>query len=261
MPGTIGEKMNIIYPDLNGKNILITGASRGLGRRMAEVIARQGAHVIFNYRGDEQKAMALKEELIKLGASQVTALQFDVTDSAKVKSELESFVEKYGAITGLVNNAGISRDALLLRSKEEDIDATLNTNLKSAMMITQTLTKTMMKAENVSIVNISSVVGLMGNAGQSAYAASKAGLIGYTKSVAKELASRNVRCNAICPGFIVTDMTDKLDDKTKEGYLSAIPLKRLGASEEVANLVCFLLSKASGYITGETIKIDGGLYI
>lgn len=261
MPGTIGEKMNIIYPDLNGKNILITGASRGLGKRMAEVIARQGAHVIFNYRGDEQKAMALKEELIKLGASQVTALQFDVTDSPKVKSELEAFVEKHGAITGLVNNAGISRDALLLRSKEEDIDATLNTNLKSAMMITQVLTKSMMKAENVSIVNISSVVGLMGNAGQSAYAASKAGLIGYTKSVAKELASRNVRCNAICPGFIVTDMTDKLDDKTKEGYLSAIPLKRLGASEEVANLVCFLLSKASGYITGETIKIDGGLYI
>ena len=160
-----------------------------------------------------------------------------------------------------MNNAGISRDALLLRTKEEDIDATLNTNLKSAMMITQILTKSMLKAENVSIVNISSVVGLMGNAGQSAYAASKAGLIGYTKAVAKELASRNVRCNAICPGFIVTDMTDKLDDKTKEGYMASIPLKRLGASEEVANLVCFLLSKASGYITGETIKIDGGLYI
>lgn len=253
--------MSVVYPDLNGKNILVTGASRGLGKKMAEVIASQGAHVIFNYRGDEQKAMALKEELTKLGASQVSALNFDVTDTAKVKLELEAFIEKNGAITGLVNNAGISRDALLLRSKEEDIDATLNTNLKSAMMITQILTKSMMKAENVSIVNISSVVGLMGNAGQTAYAASKAGLIGYTKAVAKELASRNVRCNAICPGFIVTDMTDQLDEKTKEGYLASIPLKRLGESSEVANLVCFLLSKTSGYITGETIKIDGGLYI
>ncbi len=253
--------MNVTYSDLNGKNVLITGASRGIGHQMALVLAAQGAHVIFNYRGDEQKAITLKEELQKAGASKVTALNFDVTDTAKMKSELEAFIEVNGAITGLVNNAGISRDALLLRTKEEDIDATLNTNLKSVMMLTQILTKSMMKAENVSIVNVSSVVGLMGNAGQTAYAASKAGLIGYTKSVAKELASRNVRCNAICPGFIVTDMTDKLDEKTKEAYMASIPLKRLGDSTEVANLVCFLLSKASSYITGETIKIDGGLYI
>jgi len=249
------------FSDLKGKTVLITGASRGLGKKMAEALAVQGAHVVFNYRGDEQAAMKLKEELQALGATNVTALLFDVTNTVQMKEAVEKFVETNGPITGLVNNAGISKDQIVLRMKEEDVTQTINTNLTSAIMLTQILSRSFLKAENVSVVNISSIVGLMGNASQIAYSASKAGLIGFTKSYAKELASRNVRCNAICPGFITTDMTHALDEKVKDAYLSSIPLKRMGDAEEVANLVCFLLSKASSYITGETIKIDGGLYI
>ena len=249
------------YNDLKGKTVLITGASRGLGKKMAEALATQGAHVVFNYRSDEAAAMKLKEELQALGASNVSALLFDVTNTAQMKEAVEKFVETNGPITGLVNNAGISKDQIVLRMKEEDVTSTINTNLTSAIMLTQILSRSFLKAENVSVVNISSIVGLMGNASQIAYSASKAGMIGFTKSYAKELASRNVRCNAICPGFITTDMTHALDEKVKDAYLTSIPLKRMGDAEEVANLVCFLLSKASSYITGETIKIDGGLYI
>jgi 3-oxoacyl-[acyl-carrier protein] reductase len=253
--------MSATFSDLKGKKVLITGATRGLGKSMAVALATQGAHVIFNYRGDETKAMALQAELKSLGASDVTALNFDVTNTAQMKEAVEKFVETHGPITGLVNNAGISKDQIVLRLKEEDVEITLKTNLTSAIMLTQILSRSFLKAENVSVVNVSSIVGLMGNASQIAYAASKAGLIGFTKSYAKELASRNVRCNAICPGFITTDMTDALDEKAKEAYLSSIPLKRMGDANEVANLVCFLISQASSYITGETIKIDGGLYI
>lgn len=249
------------YGDLKGKTILITGASRGLGKKMAEALASQGAHVVFNYRGDEALAMKLKVELEALGASRATPLLFDVTNTAQMKEAVEKFIETNGPITGLVNNAGISKDQIVLRMKEEDVVQTINTNLVSAIMLTQILSRSFLKAENVSVVNISSIVGLMGNASQIAYSASKAGLIGFTKSYAKELASRNIRCNAICPGFITTDMTHALDEKVKDAYLSTIPLKRMGEPEEVAGLVCFLLSKASSYITGETIKIDGGLYI
>lgn len=249
------------YTDLKGKSILITGASRGLGKVMAEALAVQGAHVIFNYRGDEKAALLLKEELIKLGASQATALLFDVTNTSQMKEAVEKFIETNGPITGLINNAGISKDQIILRLKEADVMQTINTNLTSAIMLTQILSRSFLKAENVSVVNISSIVGLMGNASQIAYSASKAGMIGFTKSYAKELASRNIRCNAICPGFITTDMTHSLDEKVKAAYLESIPLKRMGDALEVANLACFLLSKASSYITGETIKIDGGLYI
>ncbi len=249
------------FNDLKNKTVLITGASRGLGKKMAEALATQGAHVVFNYRSDAAAAMKLKEELQALGASNVTALLFDVTNTAQMKEAVEKFVEENGPITGLVNNAGISKDQIVLRMKEEDVVQTINTNLTSAIMLTQILSRSFLKAENVSVVNISSIVGLMGNASQIAYSASKAGLIGFTKSYAKELASRNVRCNAICPGFITTDMTHALDEKVKDAYLATIPLKRMGEADEVANLVCFLLSKASSYITGETIKIDGGLYI
>jgi 3-oxoacyl-[acyl-carrier protein] reductase len=253
--------MMATYNDLKNKTVLVTGASRGLGKKMAEALATQGAHVVFNYRGDEAAAMKLKEELQALGASNVSALLFDVTNTAQMKEAVEKFVETNGPITGLVNNAGISKDQIVLRMKEEDVVSTINTNLTSAIMLTQILSRSFLKAENVSVVNISSIVGLMGNASQIAYSASKAGMIGFTKSYAKELASRNVRCNAICPGFITTDMTHALDEKVKDAYLTSIPLKRMGEAEEVANLVCFLLSKASSYITGETIKIDGGLYI
>lgn len=249
------------YTDLKGKNILITGASRGLGRKMAKALALQKAHVVFNYRSDESSAQAFCEELLSLGASNATALLFDVTNSAQMKEAVEKFIEVFGPITGLVNNAGISKDQIVLRLKEQDVLETINTNLVSAIMLTQILSRSFLKAQDVSVVNISSIVGLMGNASQIAYSASKAGLIGFTKSYAKELASRNIRCNAICPGFITTDMTQTLDEKVKEAYLNSIPLKRMGDPEEVAELVCFLLSKASSYITGETIKIDGGLYI
>lgn len=254
--------MKAQFEDLKGKKVLVTGATRGIGRAIAESLAEQGAHVVFNFReGKEDVADEMKAHLKKLGASEASPVMFDVTNTEQIKASLDTFAKEHGAIEGLVNNAGISRDQLVLRMKEEDVEATLNTNLKGAIMVSQVLSRGFLRAENASVVNISSIVGLMGNAGQIAYAASKAGMIGLTKSMAKELGAKNVRCNAICPGFIDTDMTDALREETKEGYLNGIPMKRFGTTQEVANLVNFLLSKASSYITGETIKIDGGLYI
>ena len=253
--------MTPIFPDLENKIILVTGASRGIGNAIAKTLAAQKAHVVFNYRSNEEQAMALKEELESLGASKVSALNFDVTDTERMKSELDSFIQENGNISGLVNNAGISKDQLVMRVKPEDIDSILNVNLKSAMVLTNHLSRNFLRAKDVSIVNMSSVVGLMGNASQTVYASSKAGLIGYTKSFAKELASRKIRCNAVCPGFIETQMTSELADKAKEEYLKAIPMGDFGSVEDVSNLVAFLLSQASGYITGEVIKVDGGLYI
>lgn len=253
--------MNAIFKDLENKIVLITGASRGIGRGIAETLATQGAHVVFNYRGDESQANELKDRLISLGAKKVSALNFDVTDTNKMKTELDNFVKENGPISGLVNNAGISKDNLALRVNEEQIEQLLNVNLKAVMLLTNHLARQFLKATDVSIVNMSSVVGLMGNTAQTVYASTKAGLIGYTKSLAKELASRNIRCNAICPGFIETEMTKQLPEKVQEEYKKAIPIHRYGECGEVADLVCFLLSKSSSYITGETIKIDGGLYI
>ncbi len=248
------------FADLKDKVILITGAGRGIGKDISLALAAQGAHVVFNYRGDESKAMELKEELERAGG-RATGLKFDVTDYPAMTKAIDEFTKTVGPISGLVNNAGISKDTLLLRLKPEEISSIIDTNLKGSMMVTQALSRNFLKAEHVSIVNMSSIVGLMGNPSQAAYAASKAGLIGFSKSVAKELASRNVRCNVICPGFIQTDMTDALNDKAKEEYSKSIPLARFGSTQEVANLTCFLLSRASSYITGEVIKIDGGLYI
>jgi 3-oxoacyl-[acyl-carrier protein] reductase len=248
------------FSDLKGKVILITGAARGIGKSMALSLAAQGAHVVFNYRGDEAKAMALKEELEKAGGK-ATGLKFDVTDYEAMTKAIDEFTKTVGPISGLVNNAGISKDTLLLRLKPDEISSIIDTNLKGSMMVTQALSRNFLKAENVSIVHISSIVGLMGNVSQAAYAASKAGMIGFSKSVAKELASRNVRSNVICPGFIQTDMTDALNEKAKEEYSKVIPLGRFGSTDEISNLTCFLLSKASSYITGEVIKIDGGMYI
>jgi 3-oxoacyl-[acyl-carrier protein] reductase len=248
------------YTDLKDKIVLVTGASRGIGKTIALSLSSQGAHVVFNYRGDEAKAIELKEEIEKQGGK-ATGLKFDVTDYASMTKALDEFTKSQGAISGLVNNAGISKDTLLLRLKPEEISQVLDTNLKGTMLVTQALSRNFLKAENVSIVHISSIVGLMGNPSQAAYSASKAGMIGFSKSVAKELASRNVRSNVICPGFIQTDMTDALNEKAKEEYSKSIPLGRFGKSDEVADLTCFLLSRASAYITGEVIKIDGGLYI
>lgn len=248
------------YSDLKDKVILVTGAARGIGKSIALALASQGSHVVFNYRGDEAKAAALKEELVAAGGK-ATGLKFDVTDYEAMTKAIDEFTKTVAPISGVVNNAGISKDTLLLRLKPDEISQIIDTNLKGSMMVTQALARNFLKAENVSIVHMSSIVGLMGNASQAAYAASKAGLIGFSNSVAKELASRNVRSNVICPGFIQTDMTEALTDKAKEEYNKSIPLTRMGEATEVAELTCFLLSRASSYITGEVIKIDGGLYI
>lgn len=254
--------MLIQYPDLENKRVLVTGATRGIGREIAFALAAQKACVIFNFReGKEEIASEMEKELKAAGASNAQGVCFDVTNFEQIKTSLDQCVKEHGAIEGLVNNAGISRDQLVLRMKEADVSATLDTNLKGSIMVAQALSRNFLKAQNPSVVNISSVVGLMGNAGQIAYAASKAGMLGLTKSMAKELAAKNVRCNAVCPGFIETDMTDALKEETKDSYLSGIPMKRFGSTEEVSNLVNFLLSRASSYITGEIIKIDGGLYI
>lgn len=252
--------MTATYSDLKNKVILVTGAARGIGKSIALALSAQGAHVVFNYRGDEAKASALKEELEAAGGK-ATGLKFDVTDAEAMGKAIDEFTKTVAPISGLVNNAGISKDTLLLRLKPEEMSQIIDTNLKGSMMVTQALSRNFLKAENVSIVHMSSIVGLMGNVSQAAYAASKAGLIGFSKSVAKELASRNVRSNVICPGFIQTEMTDALTDKAKEEYAKSIPLGRMGNAQEVAQLTCFLLSSASSYITGEVIKIDGGLYI
>ena len=248
--------------DLAGKSIFITGATRGIGRAISLALAELGAEIVFNFREGREGAMeSLRDELLQKGAPKASALMFDVAHTEQMKNAVGDFLRQGGGVQGLVNNAGISKDQLLLRLKEESVEETLAINLKGAIFLTQALARSFLKQESSSIVNISSVVGLMGNAGQLTYATSKAALIGMTKSLAKELASRNVRCNAVCPGFIETDMTQVLDAKAKETYWQQIPLKRPGQAAEVAQLVSFLLSDVSSYITGEVIKIDGGLYI
>lgn len=254
--------MNIIYPDLEKKIILVTGVTGGIGAEIISSLARQKAHIVFNYRPSHHKAIhTLVEKLKSLGAIGVDALPFDITHEEQMEEQLLKFMKTAGPITGLVNNAGISKDQMILRLKKTDIAKTIDTNLIAPIMLTKILSRGFLKSKAVSIVNISSIVGLMGNASQIAYSASKAGLIGFTKSLAKELGSKNIRCNAICPGFIQTDMTENLDDKLKKMYLSQIALKRFGKGEEVSDLINFLLSQASRYITGEYIKVDGGLYI
>jgi 3-oxoacyl-[acyl-carrier protein] reductase len=250
-----------IYPDLQGKTIFVTGASRGIGKSIALALATQKAHIVFNYRGEASKAQLLQDELLAAGASQVSPLAFDLTDTVAMQKAIETFMAQGHTLKGLVNNAGKSKDQLCLRVKAEDIDDLFAVNLKASMLLTNTLAKYLMKAQGASVVNMSSVVGLMGNVAQTVYATTKAGLLGYTKSLAKELASRQVRVNAICPGFIATDMTEALGEKAKEEYAKNIPLGRFGSPEDVAQLAVFLLSDSSKYMTGEVIKIDGGLYI
>jgi 3-oxoacyl-[acyl-carrier protein] reductase len=252
--------MKAIFPDLAQKTVLITGASRGIGRSIALALAAQKTHVVFNYRGEESAAQELSAAIESAGG-RATALKFDVTDSAAMNAALDGFFKAGNTIHGLVNNAGKSKDQLCLRVKPEDIDDLINVNLKGTMVLTNALAKHLMKAGGASVVNMSSIVGLMGNTAQTVYAATKAGVIGYTKSLAKELSSRQVRVNAICPGFIATDMTAALPEKAREEYANSVALGRFGSPEDVANLVTFLLSDASSYITGEVIKIDGGLYI
>lgn len=243
---------------VKGKNIIVTGASRGIGREIALTLAKNGANVAFTFASSVEKAKELENELAGFGVKakgyQSNAAEFDAAQELT-----ENVLKDFETIDVLVNNAGITRDNLLMRMSEEQWNEVIETNLKSVFNMTKAVQRTMLKNRKGSIINMSSVVGVKGNAGQANYAASKAGMIGFTKSVALELGSRNIRCNAIAPGFIETEMTDKLDEKTVQGWRDAIPLKRGGQPEDVANLVMFLASDLSAYITGQTINVDGGM--
>ena len=243
---------------LQDKVVLITGASRGIGKSIAEECVKHGAKVAFTYLSSEEKAKALEAELTKDGG-EAKGFRSDAAKFDEAQKLVDDVVAAFGTIDVLVNNAGITRDTLLMRMSEEQWDEVINTNLKSAFNLTKAVQRPMLKAKSGSIINMSSVVGVSGNAGQANYAASKAGLIGFTKSVAQELGSRNIRCNAIAPGFIETEMTEVLDQKVVEEWRSSIPLKRGGKPEDVANLVVFLGSDMSTYITGQTINVCGGM--
>jgi 3-oxoacyl-[acyl-carrier protein] reductase len=235
-----------------------TGATRGIGKGIAELFADQGSHVIFTYVSSDDKARALEAELEAKGVK-ARGYKFNVADYKACEDMAAEVVKDFGSIDVVVNNAGITRDNLLMRMSEDQWDEVINTNLKSVFNMTKAVQRTMLKQRKGSIVNMSSVVGVKGNAGQANYAASKAGLLGFTKSVALELGSRNIRCNAIAPGFIETEMTGALDEATVQGWRDAIPLKRGGTTEDVANLALFLASDMSAYITGQTINVDGGM--
>ncbi len=243
---------------LQDKIVLITGASRGIGKSIAEECVKQGAKVAFTYLSSEEKAKALEVELSKDGGV-AKGFKSDASKFDEAQTLVDQVIEEFGTIDVLVNNAGITRDTLLMRMSEQQWDDVMNTNLKSAFNLTKAVQRPMLKARKGSIVNMSSVVGVSGNAGQSNYAASKAGLIGFTKSIAQELGSRSIRCNAIAPGFIETEMTESLDEKVVQEWRNSIPLKRGGSPKDVADLVVFLGSDMSNYITGQTINVCGGM--
>ena len=240
------------------KTVFVTGASRGIGKEVALKYAENGYDVIINYVSDKTDVEALEKEFKEKGADTLI-LKADVSNSEEVQNVVDKAIEKFGKIDVLVNNAGITRDNLLMRMSEEEFDKVLEINLKGTFLVTKAVTKYMMKKRSGSIINLSSVVGVAGNAGQCNYSASKAGIIGFTKSIAKELASRNIRANAVAPGFIETDMTAVLSDSVKESIHNQIPLKRMGSAKEVAELIYFLGSEKSSYITGQVINVDGGM--
>ncbi len=243
---------------LKNLNVLVTGASRGIGRGIALEMARQGANIAFTYLSSPDKAAELERELQALGIK-AKGYQSDASDFKAADKLIQDIVNDFGSLEVVVNNAGITRDNLLMRMTEEQFDEVIRTNLKSAFNITKACQRPMLKQKKGSIINISSVVGVKGNAGQANYAASKAGMIGFTKSVALELGSRNIRCNAIAPGFIETEMTGALAPEVVQQWREQIPLKRGGTPEDVANLVIFLASDWSSYITGQVINVDGGM--
>jgi 3-oxoacyl-[acyl-carrier protein] reductase len=243
---------------LEGKTALVTGASRGIGKGIAIKLAEQGAHVMFTYLSSPDKAQQLENELISLGVK-AKGFRSDAADFKSAETLINDIVAANGSLDIVVNNAGITRDNLLMRMTEEMFDEVIRTNLKSVFNITKAAQRPMLKQRKGSIVNISSVVGVKGNAGQANYAASKAGIIGFSKSVALELGSRNIRCNVVAPGFIETEMTGALNPETVKQWTEAIPLKRGGTAEDVANLVLFLSSDLSAYITGQVINVDGGM--
>ena len=240
------------------KTVFVTGGSRGIGKEVALKFAEEGYDIIINYVSEKTDVEALKKEFEEKGA-ETLILKADVSKEVEVQEVIKQAIEKFGKIDVLVNNAGITRDNLLMRMSEEDFDKVLEINLKGTFIVTKAVTKYMMKKRSGSIINLSSVVGVSGNAGQCNYSASKAGIIGFTKSVAKELASRNIRANAVAPGFIETDMTNVLPENVKEEIHNQIPLKRMGSAKEVAELIYFLGSEKSSYITGQVINVDGGM--
>lgn len=243
---------------VSGKIALVTGGSRGIGASIVEHLVKEGADVAFTYLSSPDRAATLVNQLQGHGV-RVKAYQSNASDHTQCKDLIAQVIQDFGKIDILVNNAGITRDNLLVRMTEEQWDEVLDSNLKSAFNLCKYVLTPMMRQRSGSIINISSVVGVFGNAGQANYAASKAGMIGFTKSIAKEVASRNIRCNAIAPGFIETEMTHVLDEKTKENFLKSIPLGRLAQATEVANVVSFLASDQSSYITGQVISVCGGL--
>ena len=244
---------------LSGKTAIVTGASRGIGKSIAKKFAEEGANVVFTFLSSVEKGKELENELSSLGIK-AKGFQSDAANSKACEDLVNEVVNQFGTVDVLVNNAGITRDNLLMRMTELQWDEVMNANLKSVFNLTKAIQRPMLKARKGSIINMASVVGIEGNAGQANYAASKAGIIGFSKSIAQELGSRNIRCNAVAPGFIETEMTAALDPKIKEGWIEDIPLKRTGTAEDVANLVAFLASDNSSYITGQVISICGGMH-
>ena len=243
---------------LKNKNAVVTGATRGIGREIAFTLAENGANVAINYRTLNEDVERLIEELKSYGTN-IVAVKCDISDEEEVKNFIAESKKQLGSIDILINNAGITKDGLLMRMKENDFDAVIDVNLKGTFITTREAASIMMKQRHGKIINISSVVGVIGNAGQCNYAASKAGVIGFSKSVARELASRNITVNVVAPGFINTDMTGVLPEKVKESMLQGIPLKRIGEPKDIANAVLFLASDLSNYITGQVINVDGGM--
>jgi len=244
--------------NLNGKIALVTGGSRGIGKSIAIALANEGCNVAFTYRSAESQAKEVEQQIISLGR-EAKCFQANVASSSETKIVVDAVIAQFKRLDILINSAGITKDGLLMRMKEEDFDDVIDTNLKGVFNYTQTASKQMMSQRAGKIINITSVVGVTGNAGQSNYAASKAGIIGFTKSIAKELASRNIQVNAIAPGFIETEMTGVLNEEQRKIILEKIPAKRIAKPEEIANVVCFLASSNADYITGQTICVDGGM--
>ena len=243
---------------LEGKNVIITGASRGIGKGIAEVFAKHGANIAFTYHSSDEKAKALEKEL-SVNGCKAKGYKSDASDFEAAQQLVKDVMDDFGSIDVLVNNAGITKDGLLMRMSEEDFDSVMNNNMKSVFNMTKAVATPMLKAKSGSIINMSSVVGITGNAGQANYAASKAAINGFTKSIALELGSRNIRCNAIAPGFIETEMTEALGEETVKQWRAQIPLKRGGTPEDIANTTLFLASDLSSYVTGQVIHVCGGM--
>lgn len=243
---------------LEGKTAIITGGSRGIGKGIVETYVKHGANVAFTYNSSAEAAEALANELSKDGIK-VKAYKSDAASYDQAQQLAEDVLKEFGSIDILINNAGITKDNLLMRISEADFDMVIEVNLKSVFNMTKAVQRAMLKQRKGSIINMSSVVGIKGNAGQTNYAASKAGILGFTKSVALELGSRNIRCNAVAPGFIETEMTGKLDEQTVQSWRDAIPLKRGGSPEDIANMCVFLGSELSSYVTGQVLNVDGGM--